>query len=67
MTAHAEDEKGKPWHAHDLAPSISQKYLAGVGHGMNMHKPTFHLANDESSVRRKDTNSNDNKDSSDNY
>lgn len=29
---------------------------------MDMHKPTFYLAEDESSVRHKDIDSNDNKD-----
>ncbi|OJJ83297.1 uncharacterized protein ASPGLDRAFT_36076 [Aspergillus glaucus CBS 516.65] len=45
---------------------ISPGLPAGIGHGMDMHKPTFHLADDESSVRRKDTDSKDNKDSPEN-
>jgi len=61
MTAHAEDEKGKLRHAHGLASSVSPEHPAGISHGMDMHKPTFQLADDEFSVCREDTDSNDNR------
>lgn len=56
-------KKGKLCHAHGLASSITPEHPTGIGHGMDMHKPTFHLADDEFSVLREDTDFNDHKDS----
>lgn len=50
MAAHAEDEKEKLCNAYDFAPSLSPEHLAGVDHGMDMHKPAFHLADNKSGV-----------------